>query len=86
MWHMPLWKKYKTDLKSNLADVCTISRSPYGDAINAAVFLDMFVPNDVPWLHIDFMGWNSSSRPGRPEGGACSPTVDPRDEKEEEKQ
>jgi len=69
MWHMPLWKPYKKDMESSMADVCTISKSPYGDAINASLFLDMFIPKNIPWLHIDFMGWNVSPRPGRPEGG-----------------
>ena len=38
-------------------------------AINAALFLEDFVPADLPWLHIDLFAWNDSARPGRPVGG-----------------
>ena len=38
-------------------------------AITAALYLQAFVPDDVPWAHFDMMAWNNSSRPGRPEGG-----------------
>ena len=40
-----------------------------GGAISAALFLEEFVPNGLPWVHIDLMAWNGSSQPGRPEGG-----------------
>jgi leucyl aminopeptidase len=41
----------------------------YGGAITAALFLNEFVPASIPWVHIDFMGWNLTSKPGCPEGG-----------------
>ncbi len=69
MWHMPIWKAYKPGLKSSLADINSISKDSYGDAIAAAIFLDMFVGKNIPWIHLDFMGWNTFSKPGRPEGG-----------------
>jgi leucyl aminopeptidase len=40
-----------------------------GGAITAALFLADFVPETVPWLHLDLFAWNSSARPGRPVGG-----------------
>ncbi len=27
------------------------------------------MPAGVPWAHLDFMGWNDATKPGRPEGG-----------------
>ena len=46
-----------------------VATSPFGGAIIAALYLQEFVPDDVPWAHFDMMAWNNSSRPGRPEGG-----------------
>jgi leucyl aminopeptidase len=38
-------------------------------AIVAALFLRRFVPDGIPWAHLDLYAWNDSTRPGRPEGG-----------------
>ena len=38
-------------------------------AIVAALFLQEFVSASTPWAHLDLMAWNSTNRPGRPEGG-----------------
>ena len=43
--------------------------SGYGGAITAALFLQAFVGEGIAWAHFDLMGWNQTSRPGRPEGG-----------------
>ncbi|NNE84785.1 MAG: leucyl aminopeptidase family protein, partial [Alphaproteobacteria bacterium] len=37
--------------------------------ITAALFLQEFVEAGIPWAHFDIMAWNTSTRPGRPEGG-----------------
>ena len=36
-----------------------------GGAITAALFLESFVDNDIPWVHIDTFAWNQTDRPGR---------------------
>ncbi len=69
MWRLPLWAPYRDSLKSPVADLNNISPGSYGGAITAALFLEAFVAPGTPWIHLDFMGWNVSSRPGRPEGG-----------------
>ena len=28
-----------------------------------------FVPETLPWAHVDVYAWNDSERPGRPRGG-----------------
>ena len=38
-------------------------------AITAALFLESFVEDTVPWAHFDIMAWNASAQPGKPEGG-----------------
>jgi leucyl aminopeptidase len=69
MWPLPLWQPYRDMLNSKVADINNISDGPYAGAITAALFLQEFVPANVPWAHLDFMGWNLSGKPGRPEGG-----------------
>ena len=69
MWRLPLYKGYRKLLDSKVADINNVSAGGFGGAITAALYLQEFVPDDVPWAHFDMMAWNSSSRPGRPEGG-----------------
>ena len=69
VWPLPLWTPYRTKLSSKVANINNISEGPYAGAITAALFLNEFVSAKTPWAHLDFMGWNESSRPGRPEGG-----------------
>jgi leucyl aminopeptidase len=69
VWPLPLWQPYRDKLSSKVATLNNISEGPYAGAITAALFLSEFVSPKTPWAHLDFMGWNDSSRPGRPEGG-----------------
>jgi leucyl aminopeptidase len=69
MWRLPLYKGYRALLDSKVADINNVSAGGFGGAITAALYLQEFVPDDVPWAHFDMMAWNTSSRPGRPEGG-----------------
>ncbi len=69
LWHMPLWRDYHPGIESDIADIVNTGRGPQAGAINAALFLADFVPEALPWLHIDLYAWNDASRPGRPAGG-----------------
>ncbi len=69
VWRLPLHRPYRRLLDSKVADLNSAPDSPYAGAIIAALFLQEFVPNTIPWLHFDIMAWNTSARPGRPEGG-----------------
>ena len=69
MWRMPLYKPYRSMIAGKVADINNVAASPFGGAIIAALYLQEFVPDDVPWAHFDMMAWNNASRPGRPEGG-----------------
>lgn len=69
MWRLPLFDDYRDQLNSPIADINSTGKTPVGGAILAALFLQAFIDRDRPWVHTDFMGWNMSSRPGRPEGG-----------------
>ena len=62
-------KGYRRLLDSKVADINNAPGVAFGGAITAALYLQEFVPDDVPWAHFDMMAWNNMSRPGRPEGG-----------------
>jgi leucyl aminopeptidase len=53
-WELPLYKGYRSDIDSPVADIKNIG-TPYGGAITAALFLREFV-DDTPWVHIDIAG------------------------------
>ena len=69
IWRMPLWDGYDEMLKSDLADLSNAADSPMGGAVTAALFLRRFVPEGVPWAHLDTFAWRPSAKPGRPKGG-----------------
>lgn len=69
VWRLPLHKPYRALIDSKVADVSSASDGPFGGAITAALFLQEFVDDDVPWAHFDIMAWNLASQPGRPAGG-----------------
>eukprot|EP00188_Purpureofilum_apyrenoidigerum_P000212 Plantae.Rhodophyta-Purpureofilum_apyrenoidigerum.ctg1085.p1 GENE.Plantae.Rhodophyta-Purpureofilum_apyrenoidigerum.ctg1085~~Plantae.Rhodophyta-Purpureofilum_apyrenoidigerum.ctg1085.p1 ORF type:complete len:532 (+),score=98.71 Plantae.Rhodophyta-Purpureofilum_apyrenoidigerum.ctg1085:52-1596(+) len=69
IWELPLHKPYRRMLDSSIADIKNSSAGGYAGAITAALYLKEFVSSETEWIHIDHMGYNPSSRPGRPEGG-----------------
>jgi len=69
LWRMPLFKPYRKQIESKVADLSNSTDSPLAGAITAALFLQEFVSPGIPWAHVDLMAWNVSPRPGRPEGG-----------------
>ena len=54
-WRMPLGEGYARALKSRIADVKNIGGRPAG-SITAAEFLQRFVKEDTPWIHLDIAG------------------------------
>jgi len=69
LWVMPLYQPYKGLLKSQIADLNNMAKTPLGGCITAALFLEYFVNAETDWVHIDTFGWNQTARPGRPLGG-----------------
>jgi leucyl aminopeptidase len=69
VWRMPLWDPYGEMLKSDLADLANASNSPMAGCITAAIFLKRFVPDELPWAHLDTYAWRDNAKPGRPKGG-----------------
>ncbi len=69
MWRLPLFEGYRRKLDSKIADLSNISSDSFGGAIIAALFLREFTSRKQDWVHIDTMGFNLETRPGRPYGG-----------------
>lgn len=69
IWRLPLFKPYQAMLNSNIADTVNSADTPFGGAITAALYLEMFVSKETPWVHFDVMAWNNRKLPGRPVGG-----------------
>jgi leucyl aminopeptidase len=70
LWRLPMWEDYNRYISSEIADIDNSgSGGGYAGAITAALFLKNFVKHTKRWVHIDMMAWNTSSRPGRPQGG-----------------
>jgi len=69
VWPMPLYQPYREFMNSNCADLKNAASVPMAGAITAALFLAEFVPEEINWIHFDFMAWNTRNLPGRPVGG-----------------
>lgn len=69
LWHMPLWAPYHAGIESSIGDIVNTGRNAMAGAINAALFLEDFLPQGQDWLHVDLFAWNDTARPGRPVGG-----------------
>ena len=59
-WRMPLDPDYDEQLKSRIADVKNVGGRPAG-SVTAAQFLQRFVKEDMPWIHLDIAGVTSVS-------------------------
>ena len=71
VWRLPLWQSYGEMLKSEIADTDNAGTGGMAGAITAALFLEKFVPQGLPWAHVDTFAWNPAAKPGRPKGGAA---------------
>ena len=69
LWRLPLWPDYRSLISGKSADITNAPDTGFGGAITAALFLQEFIEPSTAWAHIDLMAWNTTSRPGRPEGG-----------------
>lgn len=54
-WPLPLWDFYGEDIKSDIADMKNVGNRKAGTIIGA-VFLKQFIPDEIPWVHIDIAG------------------------------
>lgn len=55
LWRMPLYEEYKEKLKSDIADLKSWNGRSASSSV-AATFLRHFVPDNIPWAHLDIAG------------------------------
>ncbi len=69
VWQLPLWDSYFDLLKSDVADFKNVNGRKAG-AIIGGIFLKQFVPEGIPWAHLDIAGcaWEEKGRPLVPKG------------------
>ncbi|MCK8600818.1 leucyl aminopeptidase [Desulfoferrobacter suflitae] len=69
LWPLPQWDFYFDDLKSDVADFKNVGERK-GGAIVAGIFLKQFVPDHVPWAHLDIAGpaWTEKDLVSAPKG------------------
>jgi len=56
LWQMPISEGYRKELKSFSADLKNSSSTRLAGASVAAAFLEKFVENNNPWIHLDIAG------------------------------
>jgi leucyl aminopeptidase len=54
LWQLPLEKRYRKQLDSDVADISNLG-GPFAGSTTAALFLQEFV-GDTPWAHVDIAG------------------------------
>lgn len=60
VWPFPMDPDYDEELKSDIADVKQCAPEGGADHILAARFLQRFVPDDIPWVHMDLSSGSHS--------------------------
>ena len=70
VWPLPLIDAHRDAMQSKVADLKNIGPREAG-ASTAAAFLSYFVPEQIPWAHIDIAGpaWTEQDGPLGPRGG-----------------
>lgn len=60
VWPFPMDEDFDSDLESSIADILHCTPDSKGDHILAARFLNRFVPEEIPWIHLDLAASNRS--------------------------
>jgi leucyl aminopeptidase len=70
LWQLPLYSDYTEEMKSDFADLSNLGKSGVAGTATAAAFLQEFVPEDIPWAHLDIAGtaWLESAKPHQAPG------------------
>jgi leucyl aminopeptidase len=56
VWPLPLPDDLRKQLDSEVADLKNIGTNRYGGALVAGLFLERFVADGIPWVHLDIAG------------------------------
>jgi leucyl aminopeptidase len=72
VWPMPLPDEIRAGLDSSVADIASLTGERWGGMLVGGAFLSDFVPDGLPWVHLDIAGpaFNQGSAWGyTPKGG-----------------
>ena len=61
LWRLPLHPAYAEAMDSEIADIKNSDASPAPGASAGAHFVEFFVPEDLPWIHIDMAAVDRAS-------------------------
>jgi leucyl aminopeptidase len=56
VWPLPLPGELRSQLDSEVADMKNVGSGRWGGALVAGLFLERFVPEGTPWVHLDIAG------------------------------
>jgi len=56
VWPLPMWKNYRKEMDSEIADIKNYHGKPIAGAITAAKFLEAFINEHPSWAHLDIAG------------------------------
>ena len=72
LWRLPLHPAYAKAIKSDIADIKNSGATGAPGASAGAHFIGHFVPETLPWAHLDIAGvdWRDGNRPLEPKGAS----------------
>lgn len=62
IWRLPLHPEYRAMMKSPIADILNSNANRQAHPVQGAAFLSYFVPEGLPWIHLDIAGVHASEK------------------------
>jgi leucyl aminopeptidase len=72
VWELPLYKEYEDEMRGKISDIRNIGSDRSAGSQKGGTFLNMFVKNQYPWIHVDIAG---TSDHARAQGSHCPANV-----------
>jgi leucyl aminopeptidase len=70
VWPLPLIDAHRREMEGTVSDFKNLGGGREAGMSTAAAFLSFFVPDEVPWAHLDIAGvaWSDHAGPAQPKG------------------
>ncbi len=62
IWRLPLHAEYRDMMKSPIADIQNSNANRQAHPVQGAAFLSYFVPEGLPWIHLDIAGVHAAEK------------------------
>lgn len=72
VWELPLYKEYEDEMRGKISDIRNIGTNRSAGSQKGGTFLNMFVKDQYPWIHVDIAGTSDNSKG---QGSHCPPDV-----------